>query len=163
MPDTTAANPDRVFIHMRNSFIICALFLCFYASCKNNNVTEAIPKGPVNITLDLNLLDYQHLLVPGGFTYVEGGVKGVLIIHDFDDNWYAFERTCAWQPLNACSKIWVDTQSIQLKCGEYASGGFQPCCESRYLFGGLPLKGPAAGSLARYNISRSGNLLYVYN
>ncbi len=163
MPDTTEENPVRDFIDMKGSFFCFAVLLVFAVSCRNNNVTEAIPKGPVNVTLDLNLLDNQHLLVPGSFAYAEGGVKGVLIIHDYDDTWYAFERTCAWQPLNACSQIHVDTQSIQLKCGIYTSSRFEKCCESRFMFNGLPVKGPAGGSLARYNVSRSGNLLYVYN
>jgi len=163
MPDTTDENQVRGFIDMRINFILAASLIVFLAGCRNNNVTESIPKGPVNITLDLNLLDNQHLLVPGNFTYAEGGVKGVLIIHDYDDTWYAFERTCAWQPLNNCSQIWVDTQAIQLKCGTYTVNRFETCCESRFMFNGLPLKGPAGGSLARYNISRSGNLLYVYN
>lgn len=159
----TAENPGRVFIDMRTNLFCLAILLLFAANCRSKRVTEAIPKGPVNITLDLNLLDYQHLLVPGNFSYADGGVKGVLIIHDYDDTWYAFERTCAWQPLDACSQIWVDTQGIQLKCGTYTGNRFDKCCESRFMFNGLPLQGPAAGSLARYNVSRSGNLLYVYN
>jgi len=163
MPDTMVENQVRVFIDMRINLPLAATLLIFLAACRNNNITEAIPKGPVNITLDLNLLDNQHLLVPGSFTMAEGGVKGVIIIHDYDDSWYAFERTCAWQPLNTCSQIWVDTQAIQLKCGTYTSNRFETCCESRFMFNGLPLKGPAGGSLARYSISRSANLLYVYN
>ena len=163
MLGTMAENPDRVFIDMKIKFILTTSLLLFLGACRNNNITDAIPKGPVNITLDLNILDNQHLLVPGSFAYGEGGAKGVLIIHDYDDTWYAFERSCAWQPLNECSKVWVDTQSIQLKCGNYGSNGFETCCESRYQFNGLPVKGPAGGSLARYNVSRNGNLLYVYN
>jgi hypothetical protein len=148
---------------MRASFFLLSFLLIFLLACRNNNTTEDIPTGPVNITLDLNLLDNQHLLVPGNFAYAEGGVKGVLIIHDYDDTWYAFERTCAWQPLNACSQLWVDTQAIQIKCGKYSANQFQACCESRFMFNGLPLIGPANASIARYNISRSGNLLYIYN
>jgi hypothetical protein len=163
MPVITAERPVRVFIDMRNNFYLAACLLLLLGNCRSNNVTEAIPTGPVNITLDLNLLDNQHLIVPGSFTYAEGGVKGVLIIHDYDDTWHAYERTCAWQPLNACSQIWVDTQAFQLKCGTPGSGGFNKCCESRYMFNGLPLNGPAGGSLARYNVSRSGNLLLIYN
>lgn len=163
MPDIMVKKQGKDFIDMRiKSLLIVSLMLAF-GNCRNNNVTESIPRGPVNITLDLNLLDNQHLLVPGSFVYAEGGVKGVLIVHDYDDTWHAYERTCAWQPLNACSQIWVDTQAIQLRCGKYIANRFENCCESRYMFNGLPLKGPAGGSLARYNISRNGNLLYVYN
>lgn len=144
------------------SMLISAALLTT-AACNRNNVAENIPTGPVNITIDLNLADYQHLVVPGGFSYFEGGVRGVLLIHDYDDNWYAYERTCAWEPVNTCSKIWVDTQGLQMKCGNQTATGFTRCCESQFFFNGFPSRGPARGPLARYRVSRAGNLLQIYN
>ena len=52
-----AERPVRVFIDMRNNFYLAACLLLLLGNCRSNNVTEAIPTGPVNITLDLNLLD----------------------------------------------------------------------------------------------------------
>jgi hypothetical protein len=149
---------------MKNNvlFALCVSIFALLSSC-NRTANEPIPTGPVNITIDLNLADYQALIVPGNFVYLEGGVKGVLVIHDYEDNWHAFERTCAWEPLSTCSKIWVDTAGIQLQCGNPSASGFVKCCESQYYFNGFPSKGPARGSLARYRVSRIGNLLQVYN
>ena len=148
---------------MKNKCLLYAgLMLLLLPAC-NRNANEPIPTGPVNITVDLNLADYQHLIVPGGFSYFEGGARGVLVIHDYDDNWYAYERTCAWEPLSACAKIWVDTLGLQLRCGTPKSSGFEKCCESQFYFNGFPSKGPAKGPLARYKVSRAGNLLQVYN
>lgn len=134
------------------------------SSCKDSSrVTENIPKGLINLTIDLNLPSYQHLQQVGTHAYVQGGVKGVLIIHDYDDSWYAFERACAFEPTKACSNIWVDSINIQLMCGTYSGTTFQSCCESKYMYSGFPLKGPAAGRLAQYYISRNNNILQVYN
>ncbi len=133
-------------------------------SCKDSNtVTENIPRGLVNLTLDLNLPSYQHLQQVGTHAYVEGGVRGVLIIHDYDDTWYAFERACAYEPTKACSTIWVDSINIQLMCGNYSGNTFQTCCESKYMYSGFPTKGPSVGRLAQYYISRNNNILQVYN
>ena len=133
-------------------------------SCDNNNqVTEQIPTGPVNLNIDLNLPAYMHLANHGTHAYLEGGVKGVLIIHDYDDSWYAFERGCAFQPLSSCSRIWADSVSIQLQCGTPTGTGFQPCCSSKYTYAGFPLQGEAKGRLARYQIQRNGNAIMVYN
>jgi hypothetical protein len=145
------------------AFILIGLGL-YGTSCKDSSrVTENIPTGLINLTLDLNLPSYQHLQQVGTHAYVQGGVKGVLIVHDYDDSWYAFERACAFEPTKACSNIWVDSINIQLMCGTYSGSTFQSCCESKYMYSGFPLKGPAAGRLAQYYITRNNNILQVYN
>lgn len=129
----------------------------------SNQTTEKIPTGPVNLNIDLNLSSYMNLANPGTYMYFEGGVKGVVVIHDYDDNWYAFERGCAFQPLDACAKVWIDSISIQIRCGTPTSTGFQNCCDSKYSFNGFPLQGPAKGRLARYQIQKTANIVSVYN
>lgn len=146
------------------SHLIVFFLITFFAiQCKKNATVEPIPMGPVNLSIDLNLISNSYLNGPGSFGYFEGGIKGVLVIHDYDDTWYAFERTCAYQPYNACSRLWIDTMSIQIKCGEQLASSFQACCDSRYMFNGIPTRGPAASRLAQYKVQRSGNLLLVYN
>lgn len=143
---------------------IFASSLVFIHACNDGNqVTEQIPTGPVNLNIDLNLSSYMNLQNPGTHGYFEGGVKGILVIHDYDDNWYAFERGCAFEPLSSCSKIWADSVSIQLQCGTPTNTGFQPCCSSKYTYAGFPLQGEAKGQLWRYQIQRNGNMLMVYN
>lgn len=140
-----------------------AALLLLLGHCKRNTVTEQIPTGAVSLTIDLNLPSNQGLNTVGNFALFSGGVRGVIVIHDFDDNWYAFERTCAYQPLNECSTIQIDSISLQMKCGTYSGNVFSQCCESRFQFNGFPVKGPAKGRLAQYKIQKNSNLLYVYN
>lgn len=157
-----AEKPAKDSMIMRPELCILVLLL-FAGSCKRNKTTESIPTGPVNLTIDLNLPSYVHLNNVGNFEFLNGGVRGVILIHDYDDSWYAFERTCAWQPLNDCSKIWIDTMSFQMKCGNYSGNQFQTCCTSRYIFNGNPVNGPARGRLAQYHVQKNGNLVFVYN
>lgn len=157
-------NPLKLKYLIYLCIAVMALILPILQSCNDGNrTTEQIPTGPVNLNIDLNLPSYMHLINPGTHSYLEGGVKGVLIVHDYEDNWYAFERGCAFEPLSACAKIWVDSVSIQLQCGTPTATGFQPCCNSKYTYGGFPLQGEARGRLARYQIQRNGNAIMVYN
>ena len=143
--------------------ILLCVVLNQTSSCKKNRATELIPTGPVNLTIDLNLPSYTHMRFPGEFFFLDGGIKGVLLIHDFDDKWYAFERTCAFEPLNLCSKIQIDTQGLAIRCGEIKNNTYEPCCASKYTYSGFPTSGPAQGPLARYNVSRLGNVVSIYN
>jgi hypothetical protein len=105
----------------------------------------------------------MHLANVGTHAYLEGGVKGVLLVHDYDDQWYAFERGCAFEPTSSCSMIWADSIEIQLMCGSFIGGDFVKCCDSRYSDAGFPLQGPAKGRLAQYIVQRSANQVLVYN
>jgi hypothetical protein len=155
--------PQRPWLFPLLIAVALSAVLIFGGCNSSNQTTEKIPTGPVNVNIDLNLPSYMNLANPGTYMYFEGGVKGILVIHDYDDIWYAFERSCAFQPLDACAKVWVDSISIQIHCGTPTATGFQPCCNSKYSFNGFPLIGPAKGRLARYQIQRTANVISVYN
>lgn len=164
MNSATPKNPNKGIRWCALGFTLLLPALLSLHSCDGNSqVTEKIPTGPVNLNIDLNLPAYMQLANPGSHAYFEGGIKGVLVIHDYDDSWYAFERGCAFQPLDNCSRIWADSVNIQLQCGTPTSTGFQPCCSSKYTYSGFPLQGEARGRLARYQIQRSGNAVMVFN
>lgn len=157
---------EKDFIVMKNKITaILVLFVAslsaLYISCSKKN-GEVIPTAPVNLTIDLNLPAYYHLNNPGTSTYLPGGVKGVILIHDFDNNWYAFERTCGYQPLNNCSQIWLDSMELKLKCGIYSNNTFTKCCDSKYYFNGLPAGGQSVTKLHAYRIQKNGNVITIY-
>ncbi len=143
--------------------MLCIISLVQLQNCGKNPRNTLINTGPVNITIDLNLPKYNHLRYAGEFAYFDGGIKGVLVIHDFDDAWYAFERTCAYEPENVCNQILIDSNELAMRCGSTKNNKFEPCCNSLYNFAGFPTRGPANAPLARYNISRFGNTVSIYN
>jgi len=164
-----AANRVRAstVMNRKHFFAILAaacLLLAPMASCNRDQpVLEPIPTGPVNAAINLALPGYLYLQLPGSWAFLSGGHRGVLLVHDFNGEWYAFERTCAYQPTSACSVIQVDSNLLQLRCGTYPSGSFSPCCSSRYGFNGLPNGGPAPRGLGRYSVQKIGNMLYISN
>jgi hypothetical protein len=156
---------------MKKSKILTALLaiatmagMLLVSSCDSNNQRiENIPKGPVNITIDLNLPSYQHLWGPGTYAYLEGGVNGVILTHDFDGTWYAFERTCAFEPLGNCAQIWGDSIEMNLRCGKWNNNEFSSCCGSAFMLNGFPIKGKARSRLAPYFVSQSANIVQIVN
>jgi hypothetical protein len=169
MPACTAANRVKDFIVMKHKLILgllaaALLLLAPLGSCNRDQpVLEPIPTGPVNAAINLSLPGYLYLQLPGSWAFLSGGHRGVVLVHDFNGEWYAFERTCAYQPTTACSVIQVDSNLLQLRCGTYQAGRFSPCCSSRYGFNGLPNGGPAPRGLGRYSVQKIGNMLYISN
>jgi hypothetical protein len=150
---------------MNKIFLIAAFFLLMWNSAcdRNRPLIEPIPGGPVNTSINLSLPSYLYLQQPGSWMFLNGGSRGVLLVHDFNGDWKAFERTCGYQPTSACSIIQVDSTLLQLRCGTYTTGSFSPCCASKYGFNGMPLGGPTSQPLATYRVQVIGSMLYINN
>jgi hypothetical protein len=142
-------------------YIISACF--FFFSCGNKNKDDEIPVTPVNIYIDLNLNSSAPLNVLGGYIYISGGNKGIIVLHNFDDNYLAIERTCSFHPYDACNLITMDNNGIILKCGKYNGTNFEACCGSEFTLEGYVSKAPATRPLRLYNVTKSGNSLQIYN
>ncbi|MFT5724053.1 MAG: hypothetical protein ACI9JN_001170 [Bacteroidia bacterium] len=165
MPATMVENLVKGFIAMHKLlFIICIVVVS--ASCNDNTPNGGqvfIPDVPVSITVNMDLPLHYHLQNLGGYTLLQGGNRGIFLVHNFDDEFYAIERTCTFQPDLSCSQIQIDTSNIQLRCGTYDNDTFAQCCQSLYSFDGFVLQGPSQFSLKRYNVFRNGSLLTVRN
>jgi Rieske Fe-S protein len=135
------------------------------SSCNDEGTvgTNYIPDVPVNITINTDLPLYFHLQTPGAYSLIQGGYRGIFLIHHFDDNIYAIERTCSYQSELDCAIIQVDTSIIQLRCGTYSDSGYVACCQSQFSFDGFVINGPATFPLKKYQVFENGNLLTIKN
>ncbi len=168
MPVILDVNQGKGFTTMIKN--ILAIFILggilFVSSCGNDDtppIYNEIPDIPVNITINTDLPSYFHLKNVGTYVYETGGNRGVVVIHNFDDVYYAFERTCTYQPDLACSKIFVDSVSLNLRCGGFADTSWTPCCSSLYGYNGIPTQGPSRYQLKQYRIIQNGSILTVRN
>jgi len=165
MQATMVESQAKDFTHMHKVYILS--ILCLFASaCNDNTPTNGqvfIPDVPVSITVNMDLPLHYHLQNLGGYSLLEGGNRGVFLVHNFDDEYYALERTCTFDPDLDCSHIQIDTANIQLRCGTYDNDTFAQCCQSLYSFDGFVLQGPSRFALKRYQVFRNGNLLTVRN
>ncbi len=149
-----------------NKLFFLIIFLLTFSCAKNSNNSnpEPIDNVPVSITVNLNLPTNFHLQNIGSFIYLTGGVKGIILVHHTDDNFYALDRACSYQPNSvSCSKIEVDSSFLQFRCGQTTNKGFIKCCDSRFFFDGSVSQSPARFPLKQYNISKSGNTIFISN
>jgi Rieske Fe-S protein len=114
------------------------------------------PFTPVNLYLYPNNAEYNNLHFPGGTAYVEGGINGILIFHDYFDNYIAYDRACTNDPLNSCEQVYIDEENTNnLLCH---------CCDSKYfIYDGAVTQGPANYALHRYKTTFDGVTLRIYN
>ena len=124
-------------------------------SCvKNNNL---VPFVPVDLYLNLYLPGYSSLNAIGGWAYVSGGSRGIIIYRQSVDLFAAYDRHCTYNADNPCVIAEVDSSFTFVECS---------CDGSQYqLYDGLVIQGPAGYSLKPYRTSFSAmnNVVHIYN
>lgn len=146
--------------------VVFALLLSsgFIQSCDNDGNTGSIPYVNVSVQIDLNDPGYIGLNPFGGFVYIDGhGHKGLIVIHNFDDTYSAFDRTCSFEPSNQCARVEVEEGGLFYHCGETINEEFESCCGSKFDLQGFVLDGPATFPLQQYAVYKNGNLLTIRN
>ena len=134
--------------------LLLSVLILTTLSC--NKDTYEFPDAHVNIYLYPNNAEFNGLNFAGGWAYINGGINGILIFHDYFDNYIAFDRACTNEPLNSCEQIYVNEEELNmLSCH---------CCDSEYfIFDGSVTKSPAHYALHRYRTSFDGVTLRVFN
>lgn len=127
----------------------------FQASCKKNN--QNVPYVAIDSYLNLNLPAYINLNGIGGWTYVSGGNKGLIVYRQTQDNFLVYDRYCTYSVDGSCGAVTVDSSNISITC---------ECDGSKYqLFDGAVIQGPATVNLHQYrfDFNESNNQLHIYN
>jgi nitrite reductase/ring-hydroxylating ferredoxin subunit len=140
------------------TILMIDLMIAFFllTGCKkneNNPSTGQIPDVYVNFNRYPNTIDY---IPTGGWLYVENqGYRGVIIYRLDQFTFFAYERTCPYDPQNECARVEVDQTGIIL---------VDSCCMSKYnILDGMPMSGPSSYPLKQYITAFDGNELRVYN
>ncbi len=132
-------------------------FLClpFFNGCvKNNNI---VPYVPVDLYINISLPSYSSLNAIGGWTYISGGSKGIILYRQTTDLFAAYDRHCTYNADNTCGNAQVDSTNTFVECA---------CDGSHYqLYDGTVIQGPAAYSLKTYRTSYDlmSNTIHVFN
>ncbi len=116
--------------------LINLILILSFSSCNNERPEAVIPFATVNQEINLDLIQYQDLRRPGGYVYIApgnfSGYKGIIIYHDGDGVYRAFERACSFDPRADCDPVVVDDSGIFLE---------HTCCKSTFDFNGNPTGG----------------------
>jgi Rieske Fe-S protein len=135
-------------------FIVSILVLVSSATCRKDSF-----KFPY-ITINANLGLYSDLgdLAAGGVKIFPperfGGVGGLIVYLDNNDEYFVYDAACTYDYFNDCSvKISESFQELMV-C---------PCCNSSFLLSSEanPFKGPATYPLVQYQSFVDGSVLRV--
>lgn len=128
-------------------------FVLFSPQCKKDE--DQIPNAYVNFYIDVSSTQYIGLNNIGGYVYVTGGVRGIILYRRSYDEFMAYERDCPYQPSNSCALVQVDNSAVM---------AVDSCCGSQFLLlDGSIVQGPATTMLKQYQTSFDGTILHVFN
>lgn len=141
---------------MKLQFILFFSLILLFASCKKNK-TNPVPSIPFDITIDINLPSYNSLINVGGWAYVAGGSKGIIVYRRSIEEFVAFDRHSPADPDGLCPEpLYTDPDNFLTLIDSCSTARFS-------LYDGSPISGSDFG-LRMYQTSYNGsNLLRIYN
>ncbi|MBD79454.1 MAG: hypothetical protein CL840_11085 [Crocinitomicaceae bacterium] len=142
---------------MKLKIISCALLLLSFFSCnkdQNQDIYTTIPNVEVDLYLNLNEPANYNLTIVGGWRYMSGGSRG-LIIYRGQDQFYAYDRHTPHNSDESCAVVSVDSTNFF---------AVDACTGSRFLLAnGTVVDGSATIPLKQYRTSLVSDVLRVYN
>lgn len=138
------------------SFLSLTAFLILLSigGCKKD-VDNGVPITPVDIYLYTNNPSFVNLNGVGGWVYITGGVRGILVYRKSPSEFMAYDRNCTYQSSDACATVVVDATNILAT---------DTCCHSKFsMYDGSVTQAPAGLPLKAYNTTFDGNVLHIYN
>lgn len=141
---------------MKQLLVICLGLLLLSSKCNNQN-QHPVPFVPVDITIDIQLPSYSNLQGVGGWTYLNGGSRGIIVYRKAIDEFVAFDRHAPSDPEGSCSiALYPDDQNFLQLIDSCNNAVFS-------LYDGSPVSNSIFG-LRQYATQFNGNnLLRVYN
>jgi nitrite reductase/ring-hydroxylating ferredoxin subunit len=167
MPVTSDVKQGKDFTLM-NKFVsfgiaLIGLALLFEQCKKSTDTSDFFTPVQFKTQMNLNLPQYIVLQQPQGYIYIPEGNKGSVIYHLPQGGFVAYDRTCSYNPGDACAAVTVDSNFAGLRCGQY-NKGFKECCASMFdLNTGTATQKPAAKALKQYYTSYDevNKILYI--
>ena len=141
---------------MKLQFILIALTVFICTSCRKNN-SNPVPSIPFDMTIDINLPSYSDLIGVGGWTYVAGGSRGIIVYRRAIDEFVAFDRHSPADPEGICSQTLTPDISNFLQLNDSCSGA------KFSLYDGSPISGSEYGLRQYQTVYNGSNLLRIYN
>ncbi len=135
---------DGVVKRITFSFLLFSL--TFFSSCEPDLSDDPIPY--VQFTdIIINLATYPSLQFDGGYQYLNGGVRGIILYRKNVSTYIAYERNSSFHPNEACATVDVDISDQFI---------IDTCSNSTFsLSTGQPTSGPAITPLRRYVVQLS--------
>ncbi len=136
-------------------FSLVLIFLTSTSSC-NKNRRHPVPSIPFDISININLPSYSNLTGVGGYAYVQGGSKGIVVYRRSTYEFVAFDRH---SPANdgTCEDPLVTNDDNFLQLDDLCTGA------TFSLYDGSPLSGSDFGLRMYVTVFDGNSDLRIYN
>ena len=130
---------------------ITILGLLVFSSCEPQ-IQNEIPFVFVEIDINLNNVEFVDLQKDGGFVYILGGVRGIILYRKNLTTYKAFERNSPVNSSSVCAVLDVDESDLFI---------IDPCSQALFDFDGTPINGISPFPLRQYITILDNNWLYI--
>lgn len=157
MPATWAVKVAVAFINimMKHKVLILLLLMALgFFACEEEDPQANFPYVTVELEINLQDLRYQNLHTGGGWIYLNGGLGGLILIKEGNNQYRAFDRACPYHPRESCALVEMHSSGFYL---------IDNCCGSQFDKSGNVTTGPANQPLMQYPTYQSGNFLSIRN
>jgi nitrite reductase/ring-hydroxylating ferredoxin subunit len=137
------------------TFLFTTILLFSVGSCYKEVQHETIPNVAVDIYIDVNSTLYLQLNNVGGWLYLTGGYKGILVYRVSETDFVAFDRTCPYDPYVPESRLEMDLGNLTV---------VDTVCHSKFvIIDGSVIEGPATLPMKQYRTEFDGTMLHIFN
>lgn len=125
----------------------------FFAACRKDSGVSRVPYVYVNEVIYPNGINFIPI---SGSIYIHNkGNRGIVVYRMEADVFFAYDRTCPYDPENLLAKVNIEPSGITV---------VDPVCGSKFLLtDGFPFKGPSKYPLLQYRTNYNGEQLYIFN
>ena len=141
------------FILMSKQILI-VLLISLITSCEPTIEESGVPNVAVNVEVNLSDINNLPLTQIGGYIYVLGGVRGIIIIHESLNVYKAYDRNSTYKPTDIAAVVDMHSSGFYIE---------DVSCTSTFDLNGFPTGGPAEFPLKEYRTSLTGDLLFIFN
>jgi hypothetical protein len=137
------------------AFLIFIAYMALAASCKKDDGSQ-VPSVSVDAYVYLTQPSNSALNSVGNWKYIDGGVKGIIVYHQSQDVFTAFDRACPYDYNQSGSHIDVDSANLAF---------LDRNCGSKFnILSGVVEHGPATHSMRQYAADYDGvSIVHVHN
>ncbi|MFL5766053.1 MAG: hypothetical protein ACJ77K_19060 [Bacteroidia bacterium] len=141
----------KTFLFITAAVLLAGLLI---SGCKKEN-ENGVPMMSVDTYLYTTSPSFVNLNAVGGWVYIAGGVRGILVYRKSISDFIAYDRNCTYHSSDVCATVYVDASNII---------AVDTCCHSQFsIVDGTVLNGPAGLPLKQYNTTFDGSVLHIYN
>ncbi len=104
---------------MKNIILLLLIVATLFSCSKNDDQKERNPyltDPVVNLTLNLNLPEYNPLKFPGNYVITSQGIKGIVVFCVSETQYFAFDLSDPNHVPNECSRMEVDGPIASCPC-----------------------------------------------